>query len=211
MGTHELNTPPAPGTGSAADTGRRQGVGNRGVRPVPRSQGERRSLTGNHKRLLPGDLAGLSLVTFLWALCFSLIATGLAAVPPLTFAALRSFVAGAGLLVPAFALHRPLPRDRGVWLGVLSVGLSATSLGFAGMFLAGGIVSPGLATVLANSQPLIAAGLAYIVLGERLGPRRRVGLFVGFAGIVLAALPAFGAENANSSASGVGFVLRLCC
>lgn len=156
---------------------------------------------------MPGDLAGLSLVTFLWALCFPLIATGLAAVPPLTFAALRSFVAGAGLLVPAFALHRPLPRDRGVWLGVLGVGFSATGLGFAGMFLAGGIVSPGLATVLANSQPLIAAGLAYIVLGERLGPRRRVGLLLGFAGIVLAALPGFGAENANSSPSGVGFVL----
>ena len=51
--------------------------------------------------------------------------------PPLHFAALRSFVAGAGLLLPAFALRRPLPRGRGVGLGLLSVGLSATRLGLA--------------------------------------------------------------------------------
>ena len=40
------------------------------------------------------------------------------------------------------------------------------------MFLTGGVVSPGLATVLANAQPLIAASLVYFVLRERLGPRR---------------------------------------
>jgi len=89
----------------------------------------------------------------------------------------------------------------------LLMGLGATSLGFGGMFLAGGIVSPGLAAVLANVQPLIAAGLAYLVLSERLGPRRRVGLLLGFAGIILIALPSSGAENANSSPLGVGYVL----
>ncbi len=159
-----------------------------------------------NKGISPGDLARLSLVMFLWALCYPLIATGLSMAPPLHFAALRSFVAGAGLLLLAFALRRPLPRGRGVWLGLLGVGLSATSLGFGGMFLAGGVVSPGLATVLANAQPLIAAGLAYFVLRERLGPRRRVGLLLGFAGIVLIALPGFGSENANSTPIGVGYV-----
>jgi hypothetical protein len=37
-------------------------------------------------------------------------------------------------------------------------------MGFSGMFLAGGLVSPGLATVLANIQPLIATVLGYFVL-----------------------------------------------
>jgi drug/metabolite transporter (DMT)-like permease len=164
-------------------------------------------MLAGQRGIAPGDLARLILVTFLWALCFPLIAIGLSGAPPLTFAALRSFVAGAGLLLPAFALRRPLPRGRGVWLGLLGVGLSATSLGFGGMFLAGGVVSPGVATVLANTQPLIAAGLAYFALGERLGPHRRVGLTLGFIGIILVALPGFGAESANSTPTGVGYVL----
>ncbi|OUC09870.1 hypothetical protein RY27_00235 [Litorilinea aerophila] len=145
-------------------------------------------------------------VTFLWALCYPLIATGLAAAPPLAFAALRSLIAGAGLLTVAAVLRRPLPRDANTWLALLGAGLSATGLGFTGMFLAGGAVSPGLATVIANAQPLIAAGLAYFVLAERLGPRRRMGLALGFAGIILVALPGFG-SNANSTPLGVAYVL----
>lgn len=159
------------------------------------------------KGLAPGDLVWLTVVMFLWALCYPLIAVGLSHAPPLYFAALRSFVAGVGLLAPALALRRPLPKDWRVWVTLLGVGLSLTGLGFGGMFLAGGIVSPGLATVLANAQPLIAAGLAYVILNERLGPRRRVGLLLGFAGILLIALPGFGPENVNSSPLGVGFVL----
>ncbi|HED04707.1 MAG TPA: DMT family transporter [Candidatus Fraserbacteria bacterium] len=177
------------------------------IRPLPTPL-QRPALAGP-RGIAPGDLARLTLVTFLWALCFPLIAAGfsLSGAPPLYFAALRSLVAGAGLLLPAFALRRPLPRGRGVWLGLLGVGLSTTSLGFGGMFLAGGVVSPGVATVLANTQPLIAAGLAYFALGERLGPRRRVGLALGFTGILLVALPGFGAEGANSTPIGVGYVL----
>ena len=166
-----------------------------------------RTASADQQGIAPGDLARLILVMFLWALCFPLIATGLSATPPLYFSALRSFVAGVGLLLPAFALRRPLPQGRSVWWGLLGVGLSATSLGFGGMFLAGGVVSPGLATVLANAQPLIAAGLAYSALGERLGPRSRVGLLLGFAGIILIALPGLGGENASSSLLSVGYVL----
>ncbi|HID54080.1 MAG TPA: DMT family transporter [Anaerolineae bacterium] len=148
----------------------------------------------------------LALVTFLWAICFPLIAVGLTMAPPLTFAALRAFVAGGGLLLLAFALRRPWPRGWAVWLTLLGVGLSLTSIGFGGMFLAGGLVSPGLATVLANIQPLIAAALAGIVLGEMLGSRRRWGLFLGFTGIILVALPGFG-SSVNSNPAGVGFIL----
>lgn len=166
-----------------------------------------KSASAAQKGILPGDAVRLAVIMFLWALCFPLIATGLAAAPPLYFAALRSLVAGAGLLLPAFALRQPLPRGWRVWLLLLGVGLSATSLGFTGMFLAGGVVSPGVATVLANAQPLIAAGLAYLVLGERLGSRRRVGLALGFAGIILIALPGFGGASANSTPAGVGYVL----
>ncbi|VAW41792.1 Permease of the drug/metabolite transporter (DMT) superfamily [hydrothermal vent metagenome] len=152
------------------------------------------------------DIAHLALVMFLWALCFPLIVVGLALAPPLTFAALRAFVAGVGLLLPAILLRRAWPRGWRVWLGLLGVGLTTTSMGFGGMFLAGGLVSPGLATVLANVQPLIATVLGFFLLGEWLGPRRRVGLSLGFAGILLVALPGVGV-NANSSPMGISYIL----
>ncbi len=158
------------------------------------------------KGIAPGDVGRLVLVMFLWASCFPLIAVGLTMAPPLTFAALRSFVAGGGLLLLALALRRPWPRGWAVWLTLWGVGFSLTSIGFGGMFLAGGLVSPGLATVLANIQPLIAAVLAGFILGEMLGPRRRWGLLLGFAGIILVALPGFG-SGVNSSPAGVGFIL----
>lgn len=119
-------------------------------------------------------------------------------------AALRSFVAGAGLLLPAIVLRRTWPRGWRVWLGLLGTGLTVTSMGFGGMFLAGGLVSPGLATVLANVQPLIAAVLGFFLLRERLGPRRQVGLLLGFGGILLVALPGLGVNGANSSPAGIG-------
>ena len=46
----------------------------------------------------------------------------------------------------------------------------------------------GFGVVLIYAQPLLVAGLARLVLGERLSPRQVVGLFVGWAGIALAVL-----------------------
>lgn len=152
------------------------------------------------------DVVALVLVMFLWAVCFPLIAAGQAMAPPLTFAAWRSFVAGVALLLPAFTLRRPQPQGRYSWLMLAAVGLTATSLGFGGMFLAGGMVSPGLATVLANIQPLIAAVLAFFILGEHLGPRRRIGLSLGFAGILLVALPGFGKNAGSTALAGIGYI-----
>jgi drug/metabolite transporter (DMT)-like permease len=150
---------------------------------------------------------GLVLVMLLWAACFPLITVGLGMAPPLTFAALRALVAGVSLLVLAVVLRRPLPRSRHLWLSLLGVGVTTTSLGFAGMFLVGGRVSPGLATVIANAQPLIAAVLAYFFLAERLGRPQRLGLAMGFAGILVVAAPGFNQASESASPSGVAYVL----
>ncbi len=170
------------------------------------AQDGQETVVAEKKNILPGDMGRLTLVMFLWALCFPLISIGLKMAPPLTFAALRSFVAGGGLLLLAFALRRPRPQGWVIWLTLLGVGLSLTSIGFGGMFLAGSLVSPGLATVLANIQPLIAVVLAGFILGETLGSRRRWGLFIGFVGIIVVALPGF-SNGVNSSLTGVGFIL----
>lgn len=160
-----------------------------------------------HQSLSWRDIVLLLLVMFLWALCFPLISIGLATTPPLYFAALRAFVAGASLLVLAILLRRPFPHHAHVWMKLAGVGLGTTSLGFGGMFLAGGIVSPGIATVLANAQPLIAAVLAYFVLSERLDPPVRIGLSIGFAGIILTAFSSLGSQSATNALLGSVYIL----
>ncbi|MFQ6004466.1 MAG: DMT family transporter [Woeseia sp.] len=138
-------------------------------------------------RLSLGIVAGTVLVMFLWAVCFPLINVGLTDSPPMAFATLRAVLSGAVLLVAAQWLRRPAIKGGTVWGGIVLVGLTATSLGFFGMFYGGGLVSPGLATVVANTQPLIAAVLAWAFLNERLTVSQQCGLAAGFAGIVLIA------------------------
>ena len=144
---------------------------------------------------------------FLWSLCFPLIAFGLSVAPPLYFGFLRAGMTGAILLLLAFALRRPMPRGLGVWLNLLWAGIGSVLLGFSGMFLAAEWVSPGIATVIANFQPLIAAGLAYVVLGERLTSRSARGMAIGLVGIIITALPSLVSGGAADSLAGVGLIL----
>jgi len=153
------------------------------------------------------DLIQVLVVIILWAICYPLITTGLAAFPPFHFAALRSLLAGASLLAAGIALKRPLLPDRGTWLSLFMASLTFTALGFTGMFLAGGLVTPGLATVIANAQPLLAALLGYFVLTERLTGARSLALLVGFAGIVVIATPGLFGQSSNSTLVGIGLVL----
>ena len=147
------------------------------------------------------------LVMFLWAVCFPLIVAGFAYAPHLTFATLRAFLAGAALVFIGLALGRPWPKSRPVWLAITGIGLGATTLGFLGMFMASEFVSPGIATVLANAQPLMAAALAAAVLGERLGIRGKAGLGLGFIGIIMIATPEIGAPTAGGFGLGVAYIL----
>lgn len=146
-------------------------------------------------------------VTLLWSLCFPLITTGLAGAPPLHFAALRAAGAGVFMVGVAAVTGRPFPRGASTWLVLSGLGLTYTTFGFAGMFLAGGELTPGLAQVLANTQPLIAAVLVFVFLGERPGKGLGMVLMIGFAGIVLVALPGFAGAHRNSNPAGVAFVL----
>ncbi len=143
----------------------------------------------------------------LWAACYPLITTGLSYAPHLTFAAIRAVIAGAALLIVAALIRAPLPRGRKVWGWLCIAGFGATTLGYFGMFHAAEFVAPGFATIIANSQPLIAAVLAYAVLKERLGARARIGLLVGFAGVVVVAAPSLLSSDSASTAKGVAYVL----
>jgi drug/metabolite transporter (DMT)-like permease len=146
------------------------------------------------------------IVMFLWAICFPLIVTGLPLMPHLFFATLRAVIAGVFLLGIAFYLKRPMPGNWTFWWQITVIGIGATTFGFIGMFHAAEFVSPGLATVIANAQPLLAALLGHHILRERLTIKRQGGLFLGFAGILIITIPRLINGNAESYALGIGYI-----
>lgn len=153
------------------------------------------------------SMAQIIVVMVLWAACFPLITAGIEYAPHLTFAALRAVLAGVTLTVLAFALRRPLPQGLRDWLLIALVGFGATSLGFLGMFHAAELVSPGIATVITNTQPLLAAVLAGVVLRERLTGRGRMALGLSFVGIILIASPGLLDGGRDYYILGVSYIL----
>lgn len=149
-----------------------------------------------------GSSLRLMAVMVLWAACFPLITIGLDLVPHLAFAALRAALAGLCLIALGALCGRSIPVGGRSWVLIVVVGLGATSMGFLGMFHAAEFVSPGLATVIANVQPIIAAVLAHVFLGERLSTIGKIGLAVGLAGIAVIALPGLAANHLQGCSSG---------
>jgi len=147
----------------------------------------------------------LMLVMILSATCFPLITLGLDQAPHLTFAAMRAAIAGICLLALGGIFRRPIPHDLREWKLVGIVAIGTTGLGFLGMFHAAEYISPGLATVIANTQPLLAAVLAQALLGERLAGLGRVGLLVGLVGIVMIAWPGLAPGGREDYTIGIAY------
>lgn len=147
------------------------------------------------------------IVMFLWAICFPLIMLGLPHAPHITFAAMRAFLAGTILLLPSLIMKHPQPSGIKMWVMLSAIGFGATTMGFFGMFHASEFVSPGIATVIANTQPLMAAVLAAIVLKEHIDGRGKIGLFIAFIGIVLIALPSLFLDTGSDTMRGIGFII----
>ncbi len=145
----------------------------------------------------------LVLAAALWAACFPLITLALPSSPHLTLAALRAVLAASVLLAVAFALKRH-PARRATWGWLALAGLGTTTLGFLGMVHASEFVSPGIATVVANTQPLAAALIAWLFLRERIRRVAWVGLLLGFAGVALIAGPSLLGGTPGNYGAGMG-------
>lgn len=143
----------------------------------------------------------------LWASCYPLIALALNDAPHLTFAALRALIGGAALMLVALATGASCPKQRIEWGWIVLAGVGMTGIGYFGMFHGAEFVAPGLATVISNTQPLIAGLLAAAFLAERAGLMGWTGLMIGFSGIVVIATPNFSAGSSSTSSVGFGYVL----
>jgi drug/metabolite transporter (DMT)-like permease len=127
-----------------------------------------------------------------WSSAFIFVKLALRDAPAEVFIAQRALAAAPVLLVAllirdAAGLGRALREPR---VHVVGLVLGATSVAGFLVFSTLGLELSGIGfgVVLIYAQPLLVAGLARLVLGERLTPRQVVGLFVGWAGIALAVL-----------------------
>lgn len=120
----------------------------------------------------------------LWSGAFVAVKVGLASSPPLFLMASRFLVAGAVLLAWARLAGRSMPAGGRAWATIALLGLlnNAIYLGLTAIALRS--VSAGMGAILASTNPLMLAVAAPWFLGERLTPRRLVGLLVAFGGVV---------------------------
>ena len=114
---------------------------------------------------------------------------------PLLAAVLRALPAGLLLLV----LTRRIPQGSWWWRALL---LGALNIGafFALLFVAAYRLPGGVAAIILASQPLLVAGLASRLLGERLTLRTTIAAAAGLAGVALLVL------RADSRLDGLGVI-----
>ena len=141
----------------------------------------------------PGRMLG---ITAVWGACFVAIRWGLRDAPVLWFAALRSVVAGGALVALGAVQRRPLPAGARTWRLIALLAVTNAGVAFAAMFAGVAGLATGTAAVLANAQPLLILVPAWWFYGERLTARAALGLAVGFAGLLVVAVPAGGGTGA---------------
>ncbi|MDB5641178.1 MAG: putative amino-acid metabolite efflux pump [Hyphomicrobiales bacterium] len=136
-------------------------------------------------------------VMAIWGSNFVVMKAGLAHLPPLFFAALRFLFVVAPVI---FFVKRPAVRWRdlaayGVLIGVGQFGIL--------FFALDGYISPGLASLVIQTQVFFTIGLAMMLSGERLRPLQWVALALAAAGLVVIA------RHTDAQTSVTGLLLTL--
>jgi drug/metabolite transporter (DMT)-like permease len=135
----------------------------------------------------PITIAAVAVTVVAWASAFPAIRAGLAAFGPLELGALRFAIAAVPAAIFLLVTRPPLPAPGEAWRfavgGVVFVALYTALLNYGEL-----TVSAGAASFIINVSPIMTAGFAMIVLGERFSAMAWVGTFLSFAGIGIIAL-----------------------
>jgi drug/metabolite transporter (DMT)-like permease len=143
--------------------------------------------TISERKAIDGVTTTAVLVTILaWASAFPAIRAGLAAFGPIELGALRFAIAA----IPAalfLAVTRPTWPSASDFLRLAAGGILFVAFYTALLNMGEMTVSAGAASFIINTNPIITAGLAVLVLGERFSARAWAGTAVSFMGIGLIA------------------------
>lgn len=150
------------------------------------------SATASSRATVPPRWLGAAPALFLlfWSAGFSFGKLGLAHSGPMTFLALRYAFVLVLLLPLVVALRPPLPKGRREWGHLAAVGLLLQAAYFGLTYIAFELgVSAGGVALIVSLQPILVALAVPWTAGERVGPRRWLGLLLGLggAGIVIVA------------------------
>jgi len=147
--------------------------------------------SGGSSRLLSGAAPVVFVV--LWSTGFVVARYGTRDAGPLTFLALRMFVAAGVLWLVATLTDAPrLSRDQTRWAAVGGLGLHALYLG--GVFVASDWGLPsGLSALIAGLHPVITSVAALVLLGEVLRRSQWLGVGLGVLGVVAVVADRLGA------------------
>ena len=128
-------------------------------------------------------------VCIVWGTTYLAIRISLETIPPMLMAAMRWIVAGSVLIVGLWAKGEPLPGPR-AWPALALLGILLLGFGNGAVVWAELTVPSGLTAVLVATVPFWMVGIERMMRGgERVTPRRLIGLLLGFGGIVLLVWP----------------------
>lgn len=123
-----------------------------------------------------------------WGTTYLAIRIALETIPPLLMAAMRYTAAGA-ILATILRLRGERLPGRRAWPSLLVLGVLLLGFGNGGVVWAEQTVPSGMTAVLVATSPFWLTGIDVVFGGERLTPRRWIGLLVGFGGIVALVWP----------------------
>ena len=135
---------------------------------------------------LAGELALLGLLAVLWGASYTFIRVGVATIPPVTFIAGRTLIAGLILLAVLRLRGVRLPRDRATWGQFLVQAALNSVLPFTLIAWAEMRVEASLAVILNATTPVFTFLLTWgLTRHEAVTGRKLAGVAAGFAGIAL--------------------------
>jgi drug/metabolite transporter (DMT)-like permease len=130
-------------------------------------------------------LAAFAVIYFVWGSTFYAIRVGVAAVPPLLFAAMRFLVAGLLVCGWAFARREKAPSRR-QWASAALLAFLIFLVDYGSLFWAEQRVPSGLAAVMLATIPaFMALSEIFILRTQRLTVRLALALLMGFAGVAV--------------------------
>ena len=143
-------------------------------------------MTKTKSRNLIVELMLLGLLAIVWGASYSFIKIGVATIPPVSFIAARTIIAGLLLLALLRLRGIALPKDAAAWRSFLVQACLNSVMPFTLIAWAEQSVDAGLATILNSTSPIFTFLLtAMITRHEPATARKLFGIAAGLAGIVL--------------------------